>query len=214
MTDRPTHSHHNMALTALIVESALALAALLLAWLLGRLPLAGTDFSAMTWPQVSWHLVAGVAATLPLVFLLPLVERVPWGPLVRLNQVVNESLLPLFAGTKVWQMAFIALAAGIGEEIFFRSFLQSAMTDLTGIWWLGLLIASVVFGVCHWVTPTYAVVATAIGLYLGLLFILTNSLIAPVVAHALYDFIALFYLLRLKSVAAGGKDETSTELPS
>jgi membrane protease YdiL (CAAX protease family) len=45
-------------------------------------------------------------------------------------------------------------------------------------------------------SATYAILAALIGLYLGLLLIWTGSLLAPAVAHGLYDFIALLYLVR------------------
>jgi membrane protease YdiL (CAAX protease family) len=56
----------------------------------------------------------------------------------------------------------------------------------------------VVFGIAHWVTTAYAVVAGVVGLYLGLLYVITENLLAPAVAHALYDFVALLVLVRLK----------------
>jgi hypothetical protein len=45
-------------------------------------------------------------------------------------------------------------------------------------------------------SATYAILAALIGLYLGLLLIWTGNLLAPAVAHGLYDFIALLYLVR------------------
>ena len=50
----------------------------------------------------------------------------------------------------------------------------------------------------HWVSTTYAVVAGIVGLYLGSLYLITQNLLAPVVTHALYDFVALLVLARLK----------------
>jgi membrane protease YdiL (CAAX protease family) len=35
------------------------------------------------------------------------------------------------------------------------------------------------------------------GLYLGILFQLTGNLLAPVVAHATYDFVALLWVSRI-----------------
>jgi membrane protease YdiL (CAAX protease family) len=48
----------------------------------------------------------------------------------------------------------------------------------------------------HLVTKTYAVIATLIGAYLGVLWLATENLLAPITTHAVYDFVALVYFLR------------------
>ena len=63
-------------------------------------------------------------------------------------------------------------------------------------WWWAVLLAGVFFGLLHAVTPTYAVLAGAIGVYLGVLWYYTDNLLVVVVAHASYDFLALLYLMR------------------
>jgi membrane protease YdiL (CAAX protease family) len=57
-------------------------------------------------------------------------------------------------------------------------------------------LASAVFGLLHAITPTYAILATVMGAYLGVVWIASGNLLAPIVAHALYDFVALVWLLR------------------
>ena len=52
------------------------------------------------------------------------------------------------------------------------------------------------FGVCHWLNTTYAILAMLAGVYFGVLLMLSGSLWTPIVAHAAYDFCALVYLLR------------------
>ena len=59
-----------------------------------------------------------------------------------------------------------------------------------------LLITSALFGLVHFVTSTYAVMAGVIGLYLGMISIWSGNLFVPMVIHALYDFVALMYLAR------------------
>jgi membrane protease YdiL (CAAX protease family) len=93
--------------------------------------------------------------------------------------------------------------AGLGEELLFRGLVQAGLARLisgpAGIW-IALLAASLLFGVFHWLSTTYALLAAAAGLYFGWLLIATGSLWPPVVAHALYDFAALWYLLRPNQV--------------
>ncbi|MBM4076959.1 MAG: CPBP family intramembrane metalloprotease, partial [Planctomycetes bacterium] len=54
------------------------------------------------------------------------------------------------------------------------------------------------FGLAHSITPLYALLASLLGLYLGIIFIAlgTENLIAPIVAHSLYDFVAFLVVRR------------------
>ena len=53
------------------------------------------------------------------------------------------------------------------------------------------------FGLGHWITPSYGVLAGIIGGYLGLLTMASSNLLPAILAHALYDFAALVYLKEL-----------------
>jgi membrane protease YdiL (CAAX protease family) len=182
-------------LLALGCELFLGGLGLLLSWRWGRWPLPMGDSS---WPW-GWHVALGVLCALPLLGGLFWMERHPVGMLRELMRVVAEEVVPLFRDVSVPGLLAISLAAGVGEELLFRGFLQATLTDLwsgpVGIL-AGLLIASLVFGLCHALCWGYAVVATAMGLLLGLLFLATGSLWAPMTTHAVYDFCALVHMLR------------------
>jgi len=108
-----------------------------------------------------------------------------------------ESLLrPLFGNWSILQLFTISLAAGISEEAFFREAIQGSLSDRVG-WSLALVLASVVFGAAHLITWTYAIIAAFIGAYLGLVWIGTGNLLTPIITHAVYDFAALVYFLRV-----------------
>jgi membrane protease YdiL (CAAX protease family) len=77
----------------------------------------------------------------------------------------------------------------------FRGVIQTNLAGLTGVV-PALLITSALFGLVHFVTSTYAVMAGLIGLYLGVFSIWSGNLFVPMVVHALYDFVALMYLAR------------------
>ena len=62
--------------------------------------------------------------------------------------------------------------------------------------WGALAAASVLFGVVHYVSTTYAVLATLMGAYLGVLWLVSENLVTPILVHALYDLVVLVYLLR------------------
>ena len=139
--------------------------------------------------------VYGLAATIPMLAALWGMRTARNGPLGRLNTIVDELVAPLFGKCTLAQLALISVVAGFGEELLFRGAAQPLL-----IGWLGttsgLIIASLIFGVMHAITKTYALLATLVGIYLGWLTLETNGLVAPIVAHALYDFLALVYLTR------------------
>jgi membrane protease YdiL (CAAX protease family) len=185
------------------LEGGLGLLALLAGWLLGHWPAEGIDFSrwsslAEAGPQLQ-AAGYGLIATGPLLLALWTIDRVPLAPLRSLRRIAEELLPQMFAGASVLQLAVVSLAAGVGEELLFRGLVQGGLSRLIGDPagpWIALAVASLLFGVCHWLNTTYAVAAALAGLYFGLLFWLTGSLWTPLVAHAAYDFLALLYLVR------------------
>lgn len=179
----------------LIFEGGLFLLACLAGWILGEVPWVGGS----GWPSVA----TGLAATLPAAAALFWLARSGWPPVARLMQEVEGRIAPLFARAGYLELAGISLLAGLGEETFFRGLLQAQLSKWLDPW-LGLALASALFGAGHLITPAYAVVAGLIGLYLGTIFLLTGDLLAVIVAHALYDFLALLYLTdRTRSRAPG-----------
>jgi membrane protease YdiL (CAAX protease family) len=57
------------------------------------------------------------------------------------------------------------------------------------------------FGALHALTPTYAILATLAGAYLGSVWLITGNLLVVIIAHGFYDFIALVYLLRVRTAS-------------
>jgi membrane protease YdiL (CAAX protease family) len=62
----------------------------------------------------------------------------------------------------------------------------------------GLVICSALFGLAHPITWTYGLVSAGFGLYLGVVWLASDNLLVVVIAHALYDFLVLVYLLRIQ----------------
>ena len=88
---------------------------------------------------------------------------------------------------------FFLVANPIAEEIFWRAFVQDILVD-----WIGflpaLLLTSLAFGLHHWFAgfgPRFITLATVGGLAFGIMFEMTGSLLAPIIAHAVAD-LALF----------------------
>jgi membrane protease YdiL (CAAX protease family) len=196
---------------AVILEGGMAVAAGVIGWWIGVPPLATLARETADWTD---HLSAigwGAAATIPLLIGMLLTDRFPVGPLRELRKTVDDLVAPLFATLSIFQLAMVSLLAGVGEEMLFRGLLQSALIEWTegpGGIWLGLAGASLAFGLCHYLSTTYFLVTTLIGVYLGALFVWTDNLLAPITAHALYDFVALIYLVRYHGPAP--QDESTT----
>jgi uncharacterized protein len=170
------------------IEFSLLLLAALVAWALD-VPLFG---------DLHWNLrdlFLGIAATGPLLLAFYWLLQSSAPALQRIRMFLDTGLRPAMGHWTVPQLALISILAGICEETLFRSVLQGGLSRELGIP-AGLMLSSVVFGVCHWITHTYALLAALVGLYLGALWLLTGNLLAPIVAHALYDFVALTWLLR------------------
>jgi hypothetical protein len=177
----------------------LGLVALALGWLVGQSPAARIQFSASA-------AAIGCAASVPLLLALVAMSRGRAGWCVGLRQVVQDMIVPLFQQCGALDLALISLFAGVGEELLFRGLIQTAL----GAWFspaVGLVAASLLFGLAHPLTPVYAVVTALAGVYLGGLFLACDNLLVPIVTHAVYDFLALLYLLRRYRVAGATQPE-------
>ena len=192
-------AHRNIAPLAFFFEAALGLLAIGLGNWFDVDPLENATLSPETlWQQASaagW----GLLATLPMLVGLVVLRKIQGGPLGELNQLVDKQLAPLFVETRLWELALIALAAGWGEELLFRGWLQTLVTrNIPGDagLWIGVLLSAAVFGLCHWITPAYALLTLLAGMYLGILFVASGNILTSVTTHALYDFVALVWITR------------------
>lgn len=198
MSDTQQHRWHVLLLGGGL-EIALALTAAVLGWWLYQPP----------WEAMAWNLAdagIGAAAALPMFVALVLGMHWPIGPLRRMKQINEEFVRPLFEPCSVAELGLVSAIAGVGEEWLFRAFLQGSCSEWLGPW-LGWSIANGVFGLLHAVTPAYAIFAALAGVYFGALWTLTGNLLTAIVAHALYDWLALVYLTRRKPLAATASNE-------
>lgn len=177
-----------VVLLAILVEGGLLAGASLLGWMLDQPPL---RFFAWSWQGLLW----GVVAVLPLLMLFFLFLRWPIGPLRRIQRFTDEVVRPLLAPCSLIDLLGISLLAGLGEELLFRGVVQEAFKTWFTLW-VGIAVASVLFGLMHAITFTYAVLAALMGAYLGFVFAYTDNLLVVILTHALYDFVVLVWLLR------------------
>jgi membrane protease YdiL (CAAX protease family) len=202
-----------VVLLAILVEGGLLAGASLLGWMIDQPPLL---HFAWTFRGVLW----GIAATVPVVALFFLFQRWPVGPLKRIQIFSEQVIRPLLAPCSLIDLLGISVLAGLGEEMLFRGVLQSAFTGWFNVW-VGVTVASLLFGGLHAITFTYAVLAAVMGAYLGCVWLYADhNLLVVIIAHALYDFVVLLWLLRgpgaaaaLAAQQAGESSESSADKP-
>lgn len=160
----------------------------------GLWALSGRDSS--TFVSFSWREVGlGLALGLGLIAAMEgLFRGLPaWGERIVRLQAHHFTVFgyPLSPGAIV----FISVCAGVGEEALFRAGLQTIATDHLPVA-LAVVLASIPFTLVHASKPPVAVAQFMIGCLLGSAFVYTGSLLAVMIAHAVYDVFALWRLQR------------------
>jgi membrane protease YdiL (CAAX protease family) len=179
-------------------EAGLAPLSLGLGWLLGHRPL---DRFVWSVRDATW----GIAAAIPLISMFVAMLRWPVGPLRRFKKFFDTEVAPLLEKSTWWEIAMMSLSAAVGEEMLFRGVLQPALGGWLGVPG-GLFLASLLFGLLHPVSIVYMVTAAFLGLYLGVVWIVGGNLLMVMVTHAVYDFAALTYLIRIRPAMSDGPD--------
>jgi uncharacterized protein len=180
---------------AVLVEGGLVLVAMALAWIFG---ISLVEQMPADWSGLAAALGRGLIAALAMLVLFFGLYHLPMNEFRRLREQVRWLVGELFPAGNIAQFALVALLAGAGEELLFRGVLQSLISSWTSPA-IGLIIASLLFGLAHSLSRLYFVLATLIGLALGALTMQFNDLVAPMTAHAIYDFVALIYFARTRS---------------
>ena len=133
-------------------------------------------------------LLIGTAAAVPpfLLFLFSVSEKAEKVPLIgSLRRIVLKDIRSVFSGCTFIDLLIISLLAGLGEEFLFRGIMQTK---------LGIIAASIIFGLFHAVSPAYVIAATIMGFYIGAFYHMSGGLLVPVQIHFVYDLAALVYI--------------------
>ena len=170
-----------LTFVAVMTQAALAIAAL-----------AGARLAGIHVPWGTEHplLAAGagvIGAGLLAAVNLRLLDR-PSGVWRGVRAAVDEVLVPTFSVLASWQIVIVSVAAGVGEELFFRGCLQPVF---------GVVAASLAFGVAHVAGArmlAFGVWAAGMGVVMGGLALVTGGILASMTAHACYDVLAFHYL--------------------
>lgn len=174
---------------AVILQGWLASGLLLFSWFwLGR---SSQDLGLVG--SVGWHFWTGLGVALAGALALDAIHR-------RLRSTekgrdwLRSQIKPFSAilpHTREERNCFFLLAvtAGVWEEILYRGFLTWYLSGLFGLW-LTVLLSSALFGLAHLYQGWKGVLRTgAAGVVLSGLYLLTGSLWAPMLLHALVNII-------------------------
>lgn len=182
-----------------LLEGVVTLGGLALATIVGAWPhLPTTLAAAQAWPPVAGvrdalgtPLGVGVAVALAIAVAALLVLPV----LALRGTGVDEApalgdiraLLPRTRGELPYGVG-LSLNAGISEELLFRLGLPALVFSLTGDALVAFGLAAVVFGLLHvYQGPVGILFSTLIGIVFTFLYVVTGSILAPIVLHALID---------------------------
>ncbi|NLO39841.1 MAG: CPBP family intramembrane metalloprotease [Ruminiclostridium sp.] len=105
--------------------------------------------------------------------------------------LMGAGIIEMFDNSPVWQNFFAAvIVAPVTEEFLVRGMWLRGYTKHYKPW-VGVVISSVIFGLLHLNLPQF-VGATMSGLLLGWAYIKTNSIMLPMLIHAVHNSLSLF----------------------
>ena len=175
---------------ACLFEGSLILVAMLLGWLVGINPFEYLHFDD--------HAFAiGLFGTMPLFLIFMALYSLESDALQKIRQTLLDTLAPSMHRYHWTDLLVLAAIAGISEELLFRGVIQPWMESTWGMT-AGLIGSNIIFGLVHAVTPVYALLAGAVGIYLGLFLDVgeQRNLLTPIVIHGFYDFLAFLVIMR------------------
>lgn len=165
----------------LVTEGAALAVALFLGWRLG------IQFFPIT--QDFWgDVTRGALGALPplVLFVCLLSRRAGRFALLRpLRRKVLGDIRVIFLDAGVTELVLISALAGFAEELLFRGVLQTKV---------GIVAASIIFGLAHFVSLSYVIAASIMGFYIGAAYQMSGHLLMPIQLHFIYDLGALIYI--------------------
>ena len=174
---------------AALFEGGLLVVAFGVGWIVEVNPVEHLTFS---WTAFG----VGLVATLPMLLIFLIGERVRLQGFQRIRSFMVDMLGPYLDVCRWYDLLLLAAVVGLCEELLFRGLLQSWIGRLGHP--AGIIGSNILFGLAHCVTPLYAVWAGLIGVYLALLLGSGGrpGLLAPMTAHAAYDFVGFLIVVR------------------
>lgn len=149
-------------------------------------------------PLIKWSangVAWGLAAVLPLAVFLWWFVRSDHPTVAKFRRSQIEFFADIGFEFTPSRILVMGIAAGVAEELMFRGFLQTWMSGFAPLA-VAIVAPNLLFGVLHMRTVLYAMIAGLVGVYLGVLYAITDNLLAPMIAHGVYDVVALEYTRR------------------
>lgn len=148
-------------------------------------------FDPLASPGDLWPLA--LLVTVVIAFAVHLLSRLAHTKLPSLRHGARD-IQRLLGNLSPMQIAAVAIASGLGEEMLFRGWLMHE----TGLW-----ISSIIFGVVHFPPNRqwlyWPFFAFAMALVLGWLYLWSGTLLFPILLHAGVNFLNLRMLLAAKN---------------
>lgn len=199
-----------------LLESALVMGGLAAAVLLAAFPYVTTVLTAtQTWAPIAavrglLGTPGGIAVS---VVVFVIVAAALIAPVLLIRRSVGDggvdaipavgdirALLPRVRGELKYGVG-LGLSAGIFEELLFRLGIPALLFGIIGLGPLSFAIAALIFGMLHvYQGPLGILFAALLGLVFAALYVLTGSIAAPIVLHALVDLRSLVLI----PIAVGG----------
>ncbi len=180
----------NFFRTACYFEGSLIIVAVILGWIANVDPFELIHFSEIS-------VLYGFYGTLPLIVIFMAMQYMPIPAIQKIRQILIDTLAPSLYRSHWTDLFILAAIAGFSEELLFRGVIQPWMENSWGMT-TGLIASNILFGLVHAITPLYAVLATCVGIYLGLFLDYggERNLVTPIVIHAVYDFLAFLVIMK------------------
>jgi membrane protease YdiL (CAAX protease family) len=182
-------NEQNFFKVACYFEGSLILVAIVLGWIADIDPFANIIFSETA-------VFYGIIGTIPLFIFFVALYQIQIDAFQQVKRTLLETLAPSMHRYHWTDLFVLGAIAGITEEILFRGVIQPWMESSWGMT-SGLIASSIIFGLVHAVTPLYALLATLVGIYLGLAMDYggERNLLTPIIIHGLYDFLAFLVIV-------------------
>ena len=163
-------------------------------------------FGVISWAAIPYGILLGVA----FYFIGFAASCTRWTRTRSMSELL-ATLNQLFQNFTWPQIIMVSLLAGIGEEWLIRAVLQGFLVDSFGPV-IGIIAASLIFGLLHFMTKTYVLLTFLLGSLFGIAFYLSNSLLLVMIAHAVYDIFAFAMIVKFPHVLGVNSSDGKTPI--
>lgn len=155
--------------------------------------------------RVDGRFLAELGAGIGAGFLAVLVVGILWTR-TRLFENLEPPLAEKLGALTPAEILRLALLSSVAEEIFFRGAMQPFLSSVLGHEAAGYVVTSLLFGVLHGSSRSFrawTVFATVCGFLLGGAYVLTHSVVVPIVIHFIINAVNMQRIVRRARTRSG-----------